>query len=307
MKAGLEKKKYFPDPFHPRFQEELELVLTETLGRYKDDPWLLGVFIDNERPWARGRTAWKDDPNARRLSAMALVNGPQAPIKRFIAGELRGKYHTIDRLNKQWGAQFPSWDGFLESCELPQDKLKGGFDDFKMLDAKIAEAYFSGCRRAMDNVLPGILYLGCRFNVAYTPEAVEVASRHCDVVSFNIYEELPDARSVDELATKLDFPVIIGEFHFGAKDRGMFHGGLILTSDQAERAEKFAAYMKKAAASPWRVGAHWFCYTDQPLTGRGDDGENFAIGFVDATDDPHPEMVEAAKRFHQDLYRLRSK
>jgi len=185
--------------------------------------------------------------------------------------------------------------------------VKNGFDDFKMLDAKIAEAYFGGCRRAMDNILPGILYLGCRFNVAYTPEVVRVAGRYCDVVSFNINEELPDARTVDELAEEFDFPVVVGEFHFGAKDRGMFHGGLILTSGQEQRAEKFAAYMKKAARAPWCIGAHWFCYTDQPLTGRGDDGENFAVGFVDATDDPHPEMVEAAKTLHKEIYQLRSR
>jgi len=61
------------------------------------------------------------------------------------------------------------------------------------------------------------------------------------------------------------------------------------------------------STSPWCVGAHWFCYTDQPLTGRGDDGENYAIGFVDATDDAYPEMVEAAKIFHQESYQLRSK
>ena len=48
-----------------------------------------------------------------------------------------------------------------------------------------------------------------------------------------------------------------------------------------------------------------FQYLDQPLTGRAD-GENYNIGFVDATDDPYPEMREAARTLHADLYRLRA-
>jgi agarase len=53
------------------------------------------------------------------------------------------------------------------------------------------------------------------------------------------------------------------------------------------------------------VGAHWYTYADQPLTGR-DDGENHRIGFVDVTDTPYPEMVNAARRVANDLYLLRA-
>jgi uncharacterized membrane protein len=38
-----------------------------------------------------------------------------------------------------------------------------------------------------------------------------------------------------------------------------------------------------ALAQPWCVGAHWFTYGDEMLTGRGD-GENFNIGFVSVTE-----------------------
>ena len=53
------------------------------------------------------------------------------------------------------------------------------------------------------------------------------------------------------------------------------------------------------------VGAHWFQYTDSPLTGRAHDGENYNVGFVSITDIPYPEMVEAAKAFNKDLYQRR--
>jgi hypothetical protein len=104
----------------------------------------------------------------------------------------------------------------------------------------------------------------------------------------------------------MDFPVIIGEFHFGALDRGMFDPGLKAAGNQQDRSEKYAAYIKAAAEAPWCVGAHWFQYTDQPLTGRSD-GENYNIGFIDATDDPYPELRAAARAIHTQLYPLRAK
>ena len=42
------------------------------------------------------------------------------------------------------------------------------------------------------------------------------------------------------------------------------------------------------------IGAHWFQWLDEPVTGRPD-GENYNIGFVDVTDQPYPEMIAGAK------------
>ena len=41
------------------------------------------------------------------------------------------------------------------------------------------------------------------------------------------------------------------------------------------------------------MGAHWFEYTDQPVTGRLLDGENSHIGLVGITDIPFGGFVEA--------------
>ena len=156
----------------------------------------------------------------------------------------------------------------------------------------------------MRDLMPGVLYLGPRL-ASYNREAVAVAAKHCDVVCFNIYSELPTDRTTDELAAEFDFPVVIGEFHFGALDRGMFHTGLRKAKDQNERATKFSEYVRTAITSKWCVGTHWFQYRDQALTGRFD-GENYNIGFVTITDTPYPEMRAAARKLHQDLYTLRT-
>ena len=98
---------------------------------------------------------------------------------------------------------------------------------------------------------------------------------------------------------------MIGEFHFGALDRGLFHPGLILCENQAERAKAYEDYLRGALSNPWIVGAHWFQYQDEATTGRFD-GENYQIGFVDVCDRPYPETIEASRRVGYDMYRFRS-
>jgi agarase len=41
------------------------------------------------------------------------------------------------------------------------------------------------------------------------------------------------------------------------------------------------------------------------LTGRSYDGENYNIGFVSVTDTPHPEIVQAARTIHDQMYHRR--
>jgi hypothetical protein len=121
------------------------------------------------------------------------------------------------------------------------------------------------------------------------------------VVSFNIYRRTVDPKDWAFTAS-LGKPIIIGEFHFGATDRGLFHPGLGPTRDQAERARAYQEYVRSVLALPAFVGCHWFEYIDEPLTGRFD-GENYNIGLVTVTDTPYPEMREAAREVNAQLYK----
>lgn len=296
IKAGKSKKKWFPDPFHPGFVPSLTAGMNEQLGECRGDPWLLGVFIDNELDWGHG---------SARISATVLGNPAEMPVKQAVLAHLRERFEGIEALNRELGTGFAGWSDLEKPIELTPEQRKRGEKIFADLDSRIAGKYFAGCREAMDQALPGVLYLGPRFHGNCSEEVMRVAARYCDVVSFNIYEELPGDRNADELARELDFPVIIGEWHFGATDRGMFHPGLRPALDQEDRASKYAAYLRAAVAAGWCVGAHWFQYIDQPLTGRFD-GENYAIGFIDVSDDPYPEMITAAREVHAGMYPLRA-
>lgn len=130
---------------------------------------------------------------------------------------------------------------------------------------------------------------------------VRAAAKYADVVSYNVYKEGLNKKKWEFLA-EIDKPSIIGEFHIGAMDRGLFHPGLIHAENQEDRARMYLRYMDTVIDNPYFVGAHWFQYMDSPLTGRAHDGENYNVGFVDVTDTPYPEMVEAAKQLGRRLY-----
>lgn len=278
----------FPDVFDPSFAEGLKQAAVRPGHTASGDPWCLGYFVGNE-------LSWGDELS---LAIAALVSPPDQPAKRAFVDDLKHKYETIQRLNRAWGTRHASWDALLENT-TPPDKKRAD-DDLAAFSTKTAERYFQVCREAVHEADPGGLYLGCRF-AWVNDRAVRAAAKYCDVVSFNRY-----ARSVAEfrLPTGVDKPVVIGEFHFGALDRGMFHTGLVPVASQAKRAEAYKSYVRGALEHPWIVGTHWFQYGDQATTGRRD-GENYQIGLLDIGDTPYPETIQAVREVGYRMYRYR--
>ena len=278
----------FYDVFDPSFRANLRQRLEAEKGRSAGDPWCLGYFVDNE-------LSWGDDTS---LAVAALISPPDQPAKKVFLTDLKAKYKTIAALNQAWGTGHESWDALLQCREAP-DRTKAKAD-LEAFYTKTAETYFRTIREELKKVAPNQLYMGCRF-AWVNDRAALAATKFCDVVSYNRYRysvedlDLPDG---------IDLPVIIGEFHFGALDRGMFHTGLRRTESQRDRAEKYESYVRGALRNPHIVGTHWFQYKDQPTTGRGD-GENYQIGFLDVCDKPYPEIVAASRTLGDNLYQYR--
>ncbi|HEY3268040.1 MAG TPA: beta-galactosidase [Armatimonadota bacterium] len=276
-----------PDPFDPEFARAAEASLGAAADRRKADQSCIGYFVDNELSWA----GW-DDAGRYALVRGVFSTGPAQPAKRALVGNLLAKYGTVEKLNAAWGTTFASWDEVRKPFKEPSSVTPALKADESAFLSVYAATYFAIVRSTLRKHDPNHLYLGCRF-AAWTPETVKEAALACDVVSFNIYSRTLDPSKwafTDTLAA----PCIVGEFHFGALDRGMFHPGLVQASDQRERGRFYAEYMRSVAARPAFVGAHWFQYVDEPTTGRYFDGENYNIGLVSITDTPYPELTAAA-------------
>ncbi|MFC1713070.1 beta-agarase [Candidatus Poribacteria bacterium] len=278
----------FRDVFDPSFGTELRKGMSRQKGKSAGDPWCIGYFVDNE-------IAWGDELS---LAVAALLSPPDQPAKRVFIEDLKAKYTTIESLNQVWGTEHASWDALLQNREEPDRKK--AYDDLAAFYTKSAEIYFKTCRDAVKEVAPNNLYLGCRFS-AVNDRAVAASAKYCDVISYNFYR--PAVENV-RLPHELDMPTIVGEFHFGALDRGMFHTGLGPVENQEARAKAYATYVSGALQNPWIVGTHWFQYGDQATTGRGD-GENYQIGFLDVVDTPYTETIRSCREVGYNMYKSR--
>ncbi|CAD5109230.1 beta-agarase [Zestomonas carbonaria] len=295
ISTGLDWWGGMPDPFDPRFAMAAERAIAIATRDHRDDPWLLGYFTDNELAWAGPG----EGPRARYALAYGTLRlTTDVPAKRAFLKQLRDKYRNHEGLSAAWGIELPAWElledpGFEAPLPSPEHPaIEQDFQDFQRL---FADTYFKTVVDSLKWHAPNHLLLGGRF-ASSTPEAVASCARYCDVLSFNFYTREPQQGYDFAALRELDKPVLIGEFHFGSRDRGPFWGGVQEVYKEEERGSAYANYLKKALAEPFIVGAHWFQYLDQPVTGRLLDGENGHLGLVGITDRPYQGFVTAVRK-----------
>ncbi|MBK7626866.1 MAG: hypothetical protein IPJ16_06640 [Bacteroidales bacterium] len=173
---------------------------------------------------------------------------------------------------------------FLEKEDTPERRKEFIYNTY----AK----FISTINAALKKHDPNHLNLGLRFGGS-APDAIIIASKGFDVFSFNSYGYSVNPAMIKRIYEITGLPMVIGEFHFGVPGRGLAPG-LAQTISQEERGVAYRYYVENAAANHAIIGTHWFQWMDQPATGRND-GENYNIGFVDVTDRPYTELINAAK------------
>lgn len=290
-KQGIGNIKKMIDPFSDAFHQDLKRRLS-WLESYKNDPWLLGVFVNNELHFR----SEMDIPN----EILGLNN--DVPARKAFENMLRNKYGIIKSLNEAWGSNFDAFKNIRGNNEKQYTEQFNS--DMMAYLQYFAETYYKLVATELKNVLPNHLYFGSRLHgeAKYNKPVQKAASKYCDVISFNIYEYSVKGFKIH---TDIDKPALIGEFHFGTGSHGVWGVGLRSAYDLENQAALYEQYIKDASTHPNFVGAHWFQWADQPATGRGSDGENFRIGLVNVTDQPYQTMVDALKSTSKQIYNNR--
>lgn len=291
-----------PDPFDPRFAMAAERAVAIAARGRREDPWLIGYFVDNELPWV----APGDTPQARyALAYNTLRQTTDVPAKRAFLKQLRDRYRNQQGLAAAWGIELPAWElmedpGF--EAPLPDPAHPAIEDDLRRFLALYADTYFRTVAEALAWHAPNHLLLGGRFSIA-TPEALAACARYCDVLSLNTYTRAPQQGQDFTALHALNRPVLIAEFSFGSRDRGPFWPGPLEVPGETARGAAYAHFLERALQEPVIVGLHWFQYLDQPVTGRLLDGENGHVGLVAITDVPFDGFVDAVRRANLRLLR----
>ncbi|MBQ2709013.1 MAG: beta-galactosidase [Clostridia bacterium] len=276
----------FPDVFAPEYAETAKEWAAQ-IAPLKDDPYLLGYFLGNEPTWAF--------VNELNLAKVLLEERRELVSFAHLTAFLQRKYGEIAALNAAWRTDFASFDAIA----APAAYTDAATADLWAFTAEMIREFVRVPSEAIRAIDPNHLNLGIRY-AWLSSDVLASGSEFVDVFSFNCYQMDP-TKSIDDFVARVKKPVIIGEFHFGALDRGMDATGLRGVTSQAERGAAYRRYMQSAAAHPMCLGAHYFILNDQSYLGRFD-GENYQIGIVDVCNRPYAEFVEGIKATHHELY-----
>jgi hypothetical protein len=282
----------FPDVFHPDFSAACA-EWAKQLEVTKDDPAFIGYFICNEPTWGFA----KQTP-----AAGMLANSTQAFTRNEFAAWLKQR-HGATPLTVAWQNADALETRLLEGTwtTLPQNATFQS--DVEAFSAVMVARLFDSLSTACRAVDPNHLNLGARF--AHVPHDWMMPSLGSfDVFSFNSYSKKPRPAGA-EISSRLNRPVLIGEWHFGAADTGLPAAGLETVATQHDRGLAYRHYLEAHAANPWCVGVHWFTLYDQSALGRFD-GEAYNCGFLDVCHREQQVISEAAQASHEILYSIAS-
>ena len=280
----------FPDVFDPEYTADSRRW-AQQLERFRDDRFMVGYFMSNEPNWA-----FVDELN---IAKMTLESPEDFYSKDKLIELLKEKYGDISALNEAWETDFAEF-GAMKKGVVTFNKT--AIADTEKLSEEMVREFIKAPALALKEVDPNHLNLGMRY-AWLSSAALAAGKEYMDVFSFNCYRHDP-WESIEAMVKMVEMPVMIGEFHFGALDRGLDATGIQAVATQEDRAKAYRRYMHRAAAHPYCLGAHYFQYTDQPYLGRFD-GENYQIGMIDVCGRPYEEFAEGMIRTHQEVYSVR--
>ena len=282
-----------PDVFDPAWPASAA-AWAERLRPDAGDPALIGYFIANEPKWSFGTF---------NLASEMLEANPGTWTRRALADWVAGRYRGDSAAwAAEWRLDSATFADLVEHTHVRmQARSATAAADLWAFSRHMADRFVRVPSEAARAVAPHHLNLGLRWPWISSDLCLAALDR-IDVLSINWYRWDCTGDELDRAAAA-GRPIIIGEFHFGAVDRGLPAAGLKAVPDQHERGVAYRRYIETAAAHPAVVGAHWFQFADQPVLGRFD-GENFNIGLVDICQRPYAELIDAARAAHGRLYRI---
>lgn len=282
----------FPDVFSQEFRVAA-VKFAEQITQFKDDPYMIGYFLRNEPLWAFGEN---------NIASEMLATVAPSATREALIDWLKQKYDgDIQRLSSAWNKELPDFEALETTAIFDAAKLSPqAEDDLWEFSRLMVDEYIRRPSEALQKLDPHHMNLGIRY-AWISSELCYRGGEYFDVFSINSYTEKPNPEIVAEIARRSGKPVMIGEFHHGAIDRGLPSTGIRGVASQQERGVAYRYYVEQGAALPDLVGVHYFQLNDQPVLGRFD-GENYNIGLVDICNQPYPEMMEATTQSNELIY-----
>jgi hypothetical protein len=257
----------------PVFNEDLPAHIDEAcrkLAETKDNPWVFGIFSDNEIPLfeediiRRYLAMGEDDPGAKRARAWLAEHGKTEEM--ITAADDR------------------------EFCLLVLSK------------------YFGMVRDAIKKYDPNHMYFGTRFHktVLTQPSAYEAAGPYMDVIAINLYHRWNiDQEMISRMAETAGKPMMITEWYAKGVDSGLRNesGAGFTVHTQKDRGMFYENLTISLLRNPNMVGWHWFRYMDEGPFQKGEKASN--KGLLNCHFEPYEGLADSMARINRNVYGLR--
>ncbi|HZT41263.1 MAG TPA: glycosyl hydrolase [Chthonomonadaceae bacterium] len=292
-----------PDIFDPAIQAKLRESLRRQIAPHVKDSFIVGWSIGNEY-----------DEIITTAEIADILRKPAAvPAKTALVDYALGTlYHDdLEKLAAAWGLSGASREA------LTTAPLRAPDADMEALRRYFAARYYDFLYKTVKEIDPSHLYLGFWIVPGWwqNEEDWRLIAPYCDVIGYDRYAETFSDSLLDRLMAETKKPVLLGEFSFppfyaGTRGFGLYS---VWSKDDADAGRLYAETMLEAARSAYCVGAVWFEYRDEPLTGRGPGhgpdlvyGEDYAFGVVDEADRPKWDLVRQMRATNLTLAKERS-
>ena len=264
-----------PPIFVPGFEEFCEAEAA-SFSKYNNDPYLLGIFSDNE-----------------------II---PADLTAFLAVD------RIDPLLK------PSYDAAFEWLSKKRGTSEFAISSITRMEnmefgAYAFEHYYRIVSTAIKKHLPNHLYLGSRLHGATyrNPLIIKACGRYADVVSINYYSSwVPeDINFWEKISGK---PLMITEFYTKGEDSGLPNrtGAGWLVPTQADRGWFYQNFILELLESQACVGWHWFKYMDNDPDNKKAEASNIDSnkGIVTINFKPYETLLNTMRAVNREVYPL---
>ena len=277
--AGWEGYPYdFACVFHPDFDRYVEEKIS-VISKYRDDPYCIGYFTDNEIPW---------------------------------------KDYALDRCLEEWPATHINHIKAQEWLDARKGRTgvsldEATDDDRKAFIAYCLDIYLQKVTAALKKYDPNHLYLGCRFNQwkyeLVNEEIFKVAGRYMDVISLNHYQKWePDETAMRNWEAWSGKPFMVTEYYVKGEDSGLPNatGAGWNVRTQTERGYFFQNFTRVLVKGGTCVGWHWFKYMDNDPEDTSADPSNRDSnkGMVQWNYNRWVPLVESMDEFNHNVWNL---
>ena len=257
--------------FHPDFPKFCE-EYAQQLATTKDDPWLLGIYSDNE------------------------LQLPKHAIESYL------KRPTDDPGRKE----LETW---LAARHIDAKNITAA--DRDEWTAHVMDRYYTLVGGSIHKVDPHHIYLGSRLMTSEgkNPALWKVAGQHLPVIAINVYGDWTPTESVRQWEQWSGRPMMATEWYAKAHDvPGLANktGAGWNVRTQHDRALFYQNFTLALLESRGCVGWHWFKYADNDPASTKADPSNLDSnkGIVNSSYQPYTELLDSMQALNAQAYPL---